>query len=355
MLLEPGEEYVRSLILTLAVAAAPVLAQTTPVPKAPPPEATFRAFGEIVLHPLREAPAAVVSLNESRIAAEVAAVIASMNAEVGQVVEKGAVLARLDSRDAALALERAAAAEASARARLGLAEAQLRRARELKEKNFISQEALNQRETEVAVVAADARSARAALDTSRRNLDKCVIRAPFRAIVRARSGQVGELAGVGTALYTLVDADRLEIAAQVPAREAEQLARVKDISFVGQDGRHAAALVRISPAIERAARTREARLRFKGDALAPGAEGRIEWRDPAPHLPPEYLVRRGAQIGAFVLEAGKARFVVLAEAQEGRPAPADLKPDARIAADGRHALTDGQSIADQAAAGARRQ
>ena len=345
----------RRLILSLALAAAPALAQTTAAPKPPQPEPSFRTFGEIAQHPLREAPAAVVSLNESRIAAEVAAVIVSMNAEVGQVVEKGAVLARLDARDSALALDRAAAAEASAKARLGLAEAQLRRARELKEKNFISQEALNHRETEVAVVAADARAARAALDTARRNLDKCILRAPFRAIVRARSGQVGELAGIGTALYTLLDADRLEIAAQVPARDAEQLAQVKDIAFVGQDGRHAVSLIRISPAIERAARTREVRLHFKGTAVSPGAEGRIAWRDPAAHIPPEYLVRRGAQLGVFVLEAGKARFVPLAEAQEGRPTPAELKSDARIAADGRHALSDGQAVADKSAEGARKQ
>ena len=343
------------LSLSLALAAAPALAQTTAAPKLPPLEVTFRSFSEIALHPLRDAPAAVVSLNESRIAAEVTAVIVSMNAEVGQVMEKGAVLARLDARDAALALERAGAADASAKARLGLAEAQLRRARELKEKNFISQEALNQRETEVAVVAADARAARAALATARRTLDKCVIRAPYRAIVRTRSGQVGELAGAGTALYTLVDADRLEIAAQVPARDADQLANVKDIEFVGQDGRRAVSLIRISPAIERAARTREVRLRFEAAAVSPGAEGRITWRDPAAHVPPEYLVRRGAQLGVFVLEAGKARFVALAEAQEGRPAPVDLQPGTRIAADGRYTLSDGQTIAAPTAADVRKQ
>lgn len=346
---------VRCLILSLALVAVPALAQTTAAAKPPQAELSFRAFGDIAMYPRREAPAAVVSLNESRIAAEVAAVIVAMNAEAGQVVDKGAVLARLDARDSSLAVERAAAAEASAKARLGLAEAQLRRARELKEKNFISQEALNQRETEVAVVAADARAARAALATARRNLDKCVIRAPFRAIVRARSGQVGELAGAGTALYTLLDADRLEISAQVPARDAEQLTHVKEIAFVGQDGRHAVSLIRISPAIERAARTREARLRFVGAVVSPGAEGRIEWRDPAAHVPPEYLVRRGTQLGVFVIEAGKARFVPLAEAQEGRPAAAGLKPETRIAAEGRHTLNDGQAVAEKPAEGTRKQ
>lgn len=335
----------RRLMTLLALATLPALAQTTAAPKPPRPELSFRTFGGIATHPLREAPATVVSLNESRIAAEVTAVIAAMDAEVGQVVAKGAVLARLDARDHELALDRARAADESARARLALAEAQLQRARELKERNFISQDALNQRETEAAVVAADARSARAALDTARRNLDKCTIRAPYRAIVRSRHGQVGELAAAGTALYTLVDADRLEVSAQVPVKDAGQLAQAKEIAFLGQDGKYPLGLLRVSPAIERAARTREARLRFAGAAAPPGAEGRIQWRDPATHIPPEYLVRRGANLGVFLLEGGKARFVVLPEAQEGRPAPITLALDARVFADGRNTLNDGQAIA----------
>jgi len=94
---------VRCLILSLALVAVPALAQTTVAAKPPQAELSFRAFGDIAMYPRREAPAAVVSLNESRIAAEVAAVIVAMNAEAGQVVDKGAVLARLDARDSSLA------------------------------------------------------------------------------------------------------------------------------------------------------------------------------------------------------------------------------------------------------------
>ncbi|MBI3147688.1 MAG: efflux RND transporter periplasmic adaptor subunit [Betaproteobacteria bacterium] len=336
----------------LVLAALPAFAQPAPQPQpAALPAPVFHDFATVAVYPQREAPAAVVSRNESRIAAELPAVVLEMNAEVGEVVAKGSVLARLDPRDYELALARARAAEESTKARLALAEAQLKRARELKAEGFISADALLQRETELAVVAAELKSAAAALATARHNLDKCVIRAPYRAIVRSRGGQVGELAGSGVPLYTLTEAERLEVAAQVPAREASDLAQAKDFHFVGQDGHFALALLRISPAIDRAARTREVRLAFKGKAPLPGAEGRLEWRDAQAHLPAEYLLRRGKELGVFLNEAGKARFLPLPEAQEGRPVRAALAPSARVAGAGRHALSDGQALTPVGAVG----
>ena len=348
-----GEMFVFPLLaLSLAFVALPALAQQpAPAPTAANPVAEFRAFGEIAVYPRREAPATVVARNETRLAAEISAVVSELSAEPGEVVAKGAVLARLDARDSELALERARAAEQSAKARLALAETQLKRARELKAEGFISQEALNQRETETAVVAADLRAATAALVTAQRSLEKCVLRAPFKAIVKTRSGQVGELAAVGTPLYTLLDAERLEVAAAVPVLEAASLAQAKEWVFVGQDGRFALSLLRVSPAIDRAARTREARLAFKSKAPLPGAEGRLEWREAQAHLPGEYLLRRGKELGVFVEDGGKARFLALPEAQEGRPVAFASPAGTRIATQNRNTLTDGQLLAPGAAAG----
>lgn len=341
----------RRLLFLLVLATLPALAQKTPDPK---PAATvapvFQTFAEIAVYPRRDAPAAVVSRNESRITAEVSAVVTELNAEVGEIVAKGAVLARLDARDFELALARARAAEESAKARLALAEAQLKRARELKAEGFISPDALLQRETEVSVVAADLKSAVAAHATAKHSLEKCVIRAPYRAIVKARSGQVGELASANAALYTLSEAEHLEVAAQIPAQDAASLAQAKDMVFVGQEGRYALSLLRISPAIDRAARTREARLSFKGKAPLAGAEGQVEWRESQAHLPAEFLLRRGKELGAFVEEGGKARFLSLPQAQEGRPARVTLAAGTRVAGVGRHTLADGQALAPVSAA-----
>ena len=88
----------------------------------------------------------------------------------------------------------------------------------------------------------------------------------------------------------------------------------------------------------------EARLAFAGDVAAPGAAGRIVWRESAPHLPPEIVVRRKGHLGVFVDARGVARFWKLPGAQEGRPAPVDLPADARVVVRGQLTLQDGQRL-----------
>jgi hypothetical protein len=107
--------------------------------------------------------------------------------------------------------------------------------------------------------------------------------------------------------------------------------------------------LRISDAVNRESRTVEARYRFIGAAPAPGSEGRLMWRDPHPHLAAEYILRRDSRQGVFAIEADKARFIALPQAQEGRPASADFAPDTRLAVRGRHALQDGMTVTVQAA------
>lgn len=330
----------RRLFPILALAALPAFAQQP----AQPPLIVAKAFKEVALHPLREAPASAVSLNESRISAEVTAVVKEVAFDVGQVAPKGALLIRLDTRDYELAVARAQAALESSRARAMLAEQQLNRARELARQNFYSAEALTQKETELAVQQAQVKLDVAQLAQARRNLEKCILRAPFQAIVRSRQAQVGELAAPGTPLMTLAEAGRVEVAAQVPPRDVASLKGADEVRFSGSGGEFAVKLLRVSPAISREARLVDVRLAFAGRPAAPGADGRILWRDPQPHLPAELVAKRGAVFGVFVLENDKARFVALPDAQEGRPVPAPLPADQRIVTEGRHGLVDGQTV-----------
>lgn len=329
----------------MRIAAALLLCLTlAPAALAEPPAVTYRSYAQVALYPERDAPATAVSDNESRIAAEIAATIVAVPVEVGQVVPKGAVVARLDCRDYELAVHKAQAAHESALARARLAQAQLKRAAELHRQAFISAEALSQRETEYAVQQADVKLSRAQLDTARHNRQKCTLRAPFPAIVKARPGQVGELAAPGTPLLVLVDAGGTEVSAQVQLKDVDSLEAAQEVRFLGLDGAYPVKLLRVSPAVNRDARNVEARLAFTGKRAAPGSDGRIVWRDHRPHLPADLVSRRDGRLGVFVIDGGRARFVPLPQAQEGRPAPAPLPPEAKIVIDGRHGLHDGQAF-----------
>jgi RND family efflux transporter MFP subunit len=335
-----------ALLAAAATGHAMAADATAPAPAAAPPTIAAKSLAAAAIHPERTAPAGVVSANESKLSAELAARIVALPAEVGEVVAAGSVVARLDERDAAIEQSRAEAALAAASARLAQAESQFRRTQELAAKNFVSPEALHLKQTDADARRAEAQAAQAALAAARRAVDKTTVRSPFKAVVRARHAAVGEMAAPGTPLLTLVDLSRLEVAAQVPSAFAATLAGAKEILWEAGGRREALKLVRVSPAINREARSVEARLAFKGAAPAPGLEGRIVWRDPRPHLAADLVVRRDGRLGAFVVDNGVARFVALVDAQEGRPALADALPaNAQVVVSGQQALRDGQKLA----------
>lgn len=332
------------LCAALLAAGASAFAQNgQPAASAGVQQVTYRRFADVAVYPERDAAATAQSLNETRLSAEVSATVIAVPAQVGETVARGAVLIRLDARDFELAAARAQAGLESAQAKLKQAESQLKRARDLQARNFISPEGLLQRETEVDVLRAEVKLQRNQLDTARRNLAKTTIRAPFRATVKAREADVGELAAPGTPLLTLIDVERIEVAAQVQVKDTASLQAAREIALQAHGTAYPLKLLRVSPAINRESRNVEARLAFAGKPAPAGADGRIVWRDHRPHVPAELLVRREGKLGVFVLNSEQPRFTPLPEAQEGRPAIADLALDTRIVIDGRFSLREGSA------------
>lgn len=333
------------LIATLTLAACseapPPPAKSAPTAKA----VEAMPFEQLAFRQQRDAAATVVSANESRLAAEVGGRLVAIEAKAGQRVAKGAVLARLDDADFVLAVRRAEAAAAQAAARVELASAQLRRARELVTQGFVSTDAAQVRVTELQLAEADRAAAEAQLATAKNALDKTVIRAPFAGVVRERLGQVGETVAPGAPLLTLIDAGGVEVVAQLGAADAEHLGTADGAKFASGGREWPLKLLRVSPVVDPQTRLVEARFAFAGAAPATGAAGRLAWRDQASSLPAEAFARRQGRYGVFTVEGGKARFVVLPGVQEGRPARVDLPPATLVVIRGEQSLQDGDAIA----------
>lgn len=304
------------------------------------------------VYPERTAPAQVLPRNESRLAAEVSGTLRRWTADVGATVKRGAVLAQIDPSDYELALQRAEAAQASARARLQLAEAQLQRSRELVAQGFFSQEALAVRETEVALARADADAAQAQRSTAQRQLDKTQLRAPFDGSVVQRLAQTGEAVAPGSLLYVLAESGYSEVSAALSTPDAASLRQGRDWRFEPQNNpdRHALKLLRIAPNLDAAARTQAARLGFsaaagEGTTLPPpGTLGVLRWTESVPHIPAALVVRRNGALGVFVDNAGEARFSPLPGAQEARAVPTRLPATTRVVVQGQATLQDGQPL-----------
>lgn len=288
-------------------------------------------FRAVALHPRHSVPAEVVSRNDARLAAQLTARIEAVTVRVGDRVEAGQVLVKLDCRAPRLALQRA---QAAAR----LADKELKRLRALARRATASEQALNRAERSQA-------EAQAALGEARLQVAHCTLRAPFDGVVTAREAAVGALATPGAPLLRLLDTTAVEVRAELPPALADALRQARDLRLRTDAGEAPVTLRVLLPALDPAARTHEARLDFAGPPLPPGSAGRVRWRDPRPHVPPALVVERDGRLGVFVARDGRARFHALPGAVPGRPAPApDLAPEAPLVRAGRFALRDGQAI-----------
>jgi RND family efflux transporter MFP subunit len=119
----------------------------------------------------------------------------------GNPVERGAVLARLDDREAQAAL-------AELQARLRLATEELERLTALAGRNVASEQALSQASTEVAQL-----EALVAGQTAR--LESYVLKAPMWGVVLRQDGEVGEIAEPGSVLSWVGQPKPLLVVAEV--------------------------------------------------------------------------------------------------------------------------------------------
>lgn len=147
----------------------------------------------------------------------------------GGIKAAGDVLLRIDPKDYELALRRAesalAAAEGDYQLELGQ-QALARKEFELLGRGDLSEaeRALILREPQRAQAEAALASARAALDQARLDLERTTITAPFHAIVRSRSTDLGAQVSPPSPLATLTDVEAYWIIAPVPVSQLAWLA-----------------------------------------------------------------------------------------------------------------------------------
>ena len=303
-----------------------------------------KALSAIATYPQRSAPARVISLNASNIAAEIPARIVSINVRVGDIVEKDQVLIELKCIDYELEQAGAEARLKSFDSRIELAQRRLERTRKLTMKQSVSEELLDERESALAVLLSDRVAARASLNLTRVRVASCTIKSPFQALVTERTSAVGNYAEVGRTLVKILDIEQLEISAQVYALDIGQLKSASQLLFEHDGKSYPAELRSILPNINAETRNREVRLLFQNGPALTGASGKLIWKEQRPHIPGNLIVRRDGELGVFVYEKGKARFNVLPSAQSGRASPLDLPLSTIVITEGHYSLNDNDSV-----------
>lgn len=197
---------------------------------------------------------------------ETAGRISAINFRDGAAVGKGVLLVGLDAATQAAEFDQA-------KANLGLAQANLKRARELFEKKFFSQQALDNAEAALKVQGA-------ALSLAQAKLDKTRIKAPFSGVVGIRNVSVGDYVKEGQDLINLEDISTLKIDFRLPESYLGQLkpGQVVEVSTDALPGqKFQAVLDAINPLVDTGGRAISCRAHFSNaDAkLRPGMFVRV--------------------------------------------------------------------------------
>ena len=199
----------------------------------------------------------------------------------GQHVNQGDVLIRLDPTDFAARLRQAEATAARDEALVAKMRADTARYTALKERNFVSEEKVNDIRTNEATAAANLRASKAAVEVARLQLSYATIRAPITGIVGARLVFPGSAVKANDVTLAVVNRVRpLLVSFSVPERHLPQIRAVRrdgslkvDITEPGDASRHFEGTVRfIDNTVDASTGTIQlkAELPNKDEALMPG-------------------------------------------------------------------------------------
>lgn len=181
--------------------------------------------------------------------------IVAINADIGDTVRKGQVLARLDDSTTAAAVARAEAQLAQAQARADEARINRDRALQLAGQKLLSQQDVLQATTNAAATTAEVAQARAQLRSARLDHEHTRVLAPDDGVVIARVATLGAVAQPGTELFRLIRQGRLEWRAELTGERLLQV-RPGTVAVVrSSDGTEVRGQVRaVAPALDDARR-----------------------------------------------------------------------------------------------------
>lgn len=162
-----------------------------------------------------EVSGTVISLHDSRIASEVEGVLTWV-AEVGDAVDKGEVIARIDPRLMQVDYARAKANVARLESEHQYREKQLERTEELATLNSASRTLLDEATANRDQALYELADARAQLERAEGDLARTQIRAVFAGHITERLASVGEYLTVGDNVLRLVDTHEMEITLPAP-------------------------------------------------------------------------------------------------------------------------------------------
>lgn len=189
--------------------------------------------------------------------ARVAGEVRDILVREGEPVRAGQVVAKMDTTEYDAKLAQARGNLNSARAQLDIAIKARDNNAALVEKGFISKNAFDNSASQYAGAKASVDAAQGALDVAQKQLNDTVLRAPISGLVSARNVQPGEKVSPDYKLIDIVNLQKMELEAAVPASEIARVAigQSVDLHIEGLPQGLTGKVVRINPAAQAGSRS----------------------------------------------------------------------------------------------------
>lgn len=260
--------------------------------------------------------AVVEAVRQTTLSAQVPGTIISLRVKAGDSVKAGQELLRIDARSAS---QNAAASDAqvqAAQASLNVASKDYERQKQLFQKQYISQSALDRAQAQWQAAQAQVRALQAQAGVARTQSGFFVVNAPYAGVISDVPVTLGDMAMPGRALLSMHDPSELRVTAAVPQSVMGGLSDASAVQFElpGLDtGLLRPTRVQVLPVVDAATHTAQVRLGLptgiKG--VAPGAFARI-WlpfgtvkgaiaRGERLYVPASAVVRRAEMTGLYVV------------------------------------------------------
>jgi RND family efflux transporter MFP subunit len=213
--------------------------------------------------------------------AQIAASVVSMSARVGDRVERGQLLGRLDEQAVRESYASAQSAVTAAEEAAALAARNEERYEELEEVGAVAEARLERARSEAESARSRLDQARARLAQARKRLEQTVIRSPLDGVVSERAVDPGAVVQPGMALITVVDPRSLVLEATVPAEEVDAVRGAETVRFTVSgipDRVFSGDVLDVGPVASPATRQVPVRIGFTATGMLTGglfAEGRV--------------------------------------------------------------------------------
>lgn len=353
----------RALALTaVATAAAASLLLSGCSRPEPPPEPVrsvkLLTVGVAALQSQTEYAGEVRARVESRLGFRVAGKIVQRQAELGQRVKAGQVLAQLDPQDYQLAAQAAQAQVSAAQTQRDLAAADFKRYATLKEQNFISGAELERRQATLQAAQATLAQARAQSSSQGNQTDYTRLLADVAGVVTSIEAEPGQVVSAGTPVLRIAQDGARDAVFAVPEDTVAQVKPGQTVSVrLWSGGATLTGQVReVAASADPVTRTYEVKVGLDGATAAPlGAtvyvapQGLGHAGTQAITLPTTALRQQGQGTAVWVYEPAsgtvRSQDVEIASADGNAAVVASgLTPGMQVVATGVHVLSPGQKV-----------